>query len=572
MININKLTVIYMILIIIILLSSLSCYNTNNPLPHLCFSFQGKIAIVALTILASNTHILCGLLVAITFILLSNSYIQEGFVTSSQYTDKVCSDDDKPFGTTSATMTFPDGPCNPCAEGNLTKCNVTDITIKGQPLGCYNTQDRASWGWNSYGFANDISKAKTMCKNKGFRYLSMECPGPNGSEVWCGPKPPPESAKLAFDECKGNLLTNIGNNKSNLTACTGPYTNSDGTALGGWFRGVLYDLGITQDKNQVKGTWKQIDDDVLTCTADEYVKFLGNLSGDDCLAAVKNTDGINYGVWRGDSDNGCHTCYITDRGRPSTWKLDPLDGAVSYIKSDDTIGASDAKYVRAKTFDCPTGTTPIQSWEECQQANNILPGTIPLGYTFHDDNWKYGCLEINGKLFFNSKQDAKNIVGSSGGRSAAICKYTDAANTTCNPVKGDNCTGCTDESCCNYYYIQQGAQQVKFWYNSTGGDSRWLLSPSSNPSRDNPTMSDGNLNPLAAEIIQVNQETPLKVSATYRGIDGKTYTVVLFSNSSTPAKAEQVQLTQWINTGSTGDKYNCEWNGLACNTATTPCK
>ena len=146
-----------------------------------------------------------------------------------------------------------------CSNGppSETSGNCKPLCIAPKLLGCYNTKDRASWGWKRTGTATvspndlhtkDFDKAVSICK--GHRYMSMECPGPNGSEVWCGDQPPPDSAKLSFEECQGNPLTNIGNNKSNMDTCPGPYTNSDGTPLGGWYRGVVYDLGMTEENAQ----------------------------------------------------------------------------------------------------------------------------------------------------------------------------------------------------------------------------------------------------------------------------------------------------------------------------------
>ena len=51
--------------------------------------------------------------------------------------------------------------------------------------------------------------------------------------------------------------------------------------------------------------------------------FRGDLgpkaSDDACLAAAKADGGIDYAVWRGDSNGHCYTCNLSGRGNSSKW-------------------------------------------------------------------------------------------------------------------------------------------------------------------------------------------------------------------------------------------------------------
>ena len=83
--------------------------------------------------------------------------------------------------------------------------------------------------------------------------------------------------------------------------------------------------------------WKTIADKVLSCSSAEYAGSLGTFdSGAGCLDAVQNqsTHKVNYAVWRGDSNNGCFVCAITDRGEPSTWAFSDAPGTESFIGPD----------------------------------------------------------------------------------------------------------------------------------------------------------------------------------------------------------------------------------------------
>lgn len=143
---------IVMILIAIALLSSASCMLNNDGS---CDSFlettHGKLAVVAIAILAASQHIICGLVVALVFVMITNIH-RDGFTGANMDTnmllkppaikrafrDKVCHQ--KQFAaqspenqklvtqmTKSMTMTFPHGPCNPCSDASA-KCHfeITD--------------------------------------------------------------------------------------------------------------------------------------------------------------------------------------------------------------------------------------------------------------------------------------------------------------------------------------------------------------------------------------------------------------------------------------------------------------
>jgi hypothetical protein len=80
------------------------------------------------------------------------------------------------------------------------------------------------------------------------------------------------------------------------------------------------------------GAWSTIPDKALTCSGSEYKGSLGTkATSADCLAAVKGDAKINYAIWHGESNKGCYTCDLRDRGDPSKWPLYALKGAVSLI-------------------------------------------------------------------------------------------------------------------------------------------------------------------------------------------------------------------------------------------------
>ena len=64
-------------------------------------------------------------------------------------------------------------------------------------------------------------------------------------------------------------------------------------------------------------------------------------------------------------------------------------------------------YDSSNVSTCANGYSRITSWSACKAANT---NNLPLGSSFSDDNWPYGCLIINGKLFFNAKTDSKGLI------------------------------------------------------------------------------------------------------------------------------------------------------------------
>jgi len=142
---------IVMVLIAIALLSSASCmFNNDGSCDRFLESTGGKLAVVAVAILAASQHLLCGLLVALIFVMVTNVH-RDGFTDTTgaeadlakldtnvllkppaiktAFREKVCYR--KQFAakspenqklvtqmTKGMTMTFPHGPCNPCSDAS----------------------------------------------------------------------------------------------------------------------------------------------------------------------------------------------------------------------------------------------------------------------------------------------------------------------------------------------------------------------------------------------------------------------------------------------------------------------
>ena len=151
---------ITIVLIVIAILSSASCmFNKNDSCDNFLETTSGKLAIIVLAILAASQHLICGLVVALLFVMVTNVH-RDGFTDTDEpkkehvkldtnmlleqpaiklaFRDKVCNR--KAFTAHSAenkklvsemtnkmTMTFPHGPCNPCSDAE-TECNfeITD--------------------------------------------------------------------------------------------------------------------------------------------------------------------------------------------------------------------------------------------------------------------------------------------------------------------------------------------------------------------------------------------------------------------------------------------------------------
>jgi hypothetical protein len=151
---------IVMVLIAVALLSSASCmFNNDGSCDRFLETTQGKLAVVAVAILAASQHLLCGLMIALIFVMVTNVH-RDGFTDTAgaetdlvkldtnvllkgpaiktAFRDKVCHK--KQFAahspenqklvtqmTKSMTMTFPNGPCDPCSDSSA-ECHfeITD--------------------------------------------------------------------------------------------------------------------------------------------------------------------------------------------------------------------------------------------------------------------------------------------------------------------------------------------------------------------------------------------------------------------------------------------------------------
>lgn len=142
---------IVMVLIAIALLSSASCmFNNDGSCDRFLETTGGKLAVVAVAILAASQHLLCGLVVALIFVIVTNVH-RDGFTDTAgaeadlakldtnallkqpaiktAFREKVCnrkqfeaqsSENKKLIAqmTKNMTMTFPHGPCNPCSDAS----------------------------------------------------------------------------------------------------------------------------------------------------------------------------------------------------------------------------------------------------------------------------------------------------------------------------------------------------------------------------------------------------------------------------------------------------------------------
>ena len=81
------------------------------------------------------------------------------------------------------------------------------------------------------------------------------------------------------------------------------------------------------------GTWAEVEGKGLTCSSAEFQGSLGTpASADACFALVKKAGGANYGIYRGDGNDGCYVCDLTDLGDPSGWPLETMpSGVVSFV-------------------------------------------------------------------------------------------------------------------------------------------------------------------------------------------------------------------------------------------------
>jgi len=72
------------------------------------------------------------------------------------------------------------------------------------------------------------------------------------------------------------------------------------------------------------------------------------------------------------------------------------------------------------SVECLGSHQVITSWEACKTAN-AAHEQVPVENSFSDDNWSYGCIIIDGKLYFNSKTDSAATIAKSTERQKALC-------------------------------------------------------------------------------------------------------------------------------------------------------
>ena len=124
---------------------------------------------------------------------------------------------------------------------------------------CVDTRQRDNLGWvfKGTGF-NSLQEAKIACQ--GYKYLSIECPGKNGFEVFCLNELGLQGSRQILDgECMNDLYDTSLNGAHN-GHCNGPYFDvEDRVWLGGWHRGAVYLVDpdenfVTEDEDEVVGT------------------------------------------------------------------------------------------------------------------------------------------------------------------------------------------------------------------------------------------------------------------------------------------------------------------------------
>lgn len=76
--------------------------------------------------------------------------------------------------------------------------------------------------------------------------------------------------------------------------------------------------------------WTTLVNKGLTCSGSEYKGDMGATTQDGCLQKAKSKPGVNYAVWQGQGNKNCYVCSITGRGDPASWKLNTINGSVSF--------------------------------------------------------------------------------------------------------------------------------------------------------------------------------------------------------------------------------------------------
>lgn len=82
--------------------------------------------------------------------------------------------------------------------------------------------------------------------------------------------------------------------------------------------------------------WDTVADKIFACNGTEFVADIGLHTNYSCIATVDIGTtygwypGVNYAVWRGDSDKHCHICKIP--GNSTNWELKNETGVFSFVK------------------------------------------------------------------------------------------------------------------------------------------------------------------------------------------------------------------------------------------------
>ena len=151
--DLNK---IIIVLIAIAVMSFASCgFNTNESCDEWLHTWRGKVALVAIAIIAASQHIICGLVIILLFIIYTNNFREGNNINDldklelhqlslkNAFNKKIC---DPRFAkqsqenekevvsmTKSMTLVYPHGYCDPCSNSRGKNC-VFEISAGGDQL------------------------------------------------------------------------------------------------------------------------------------------------------------------------------------------------------------------------------------------------------------------------------------------------------------------------------------------------------------------------------------------------------------------------------------------------------
>ena len=109
-------------------------------------------------------------------------------------------------------------------------------------LKCLDTRKRGEKNWTQHPrAAHTEAEARALCAGK--KYMSLECPNTDGYEVWCADDIS-DMPVIADAECMGTTsdTTLNGGQNGGCDAGGGSYVTSGGLNMGGWHRGLLYEI------------------------------------------------------------------------------------------------------------------------------------------------------------------------------------------------------------------------------------------------------------------------------------------------------------------------------------------